>query len=706
MEGDTTRICKIATFNLNQWAMDFEHNKANIIESIKQAEKEGASIRFGPELEIPGYSCEDHFLEMDTTNHSWEVLAEIIEEGYTDNIICDIGIPVYHKTFLYNCKVVVYKRQIHLLRPKIQLCFEQNYRETRYFQAWTNIKRVEDFTLPKVITNITGQKKTKIGVAIVKLNDTEYAHEICQEMYEPSNPAAELYLDGAEIICNSSGSHHHLRKLNKRLQLITTSTHKSGGVYVYSNQQGCDGSRLYYDGSSMIAMNGQVIKQGSQFSIKNLEGVYAVVNLDDVRNYRREIRNKSLRDPDEPEFPRIEIDYNLCQHDFLDLTEPQGEIRIHKPMEEISLGPALWLWDYLRRSGARGYFLPLSGGLDSASVATIVGSMCHLVFSAIHDDNDEQVLEDLRNITRQDDFTPESPKDVAAQVLNCCYMGTKNSSEETLKRAKALSEDIGFKFYNVEIDDLFDVTKTLFHNLTGKEPKFEAHGGTYNEDLALQNIQARQRMVMSYLMAQLMPWVNEQNGFLLVLGSANLDEGLRGYMTKYDCSSADINPIGGINKSDLRSFIAYAKDHFEYSSLQDILEANPSAELRPIDDKTKDSTQIDEEEMGMTYDELNQFGRLRKIHKCGPVSMFKELLLIWKHLTPEEVATKVKRFFFYYSVNRHKATTLTPAYHAEDYGTDDNRFDHRQFLYNTSWDYQFKRIDKLVKHYTEKKKEV
>lgn len=35
-------------------------------------------------------------------------------------------------------------------------------------------------------------------------------------------------------------------------------------------------------------------------------------------------------------------------------------------------------------------------------------------------------------------------------------------------------------------------------------------------------------------------------GFLLVLGSANVDEGLRGYLTKYDCSSADINPIGDV----------------------------------------------------------------------------------------------------------------------------------------------------------------
>jgi len=41
-------------------------------------------------------------------------------------------------------------------------------------------------------------------------------------------------------------------------------------------------------------------------------------------------------------------------------------------------------------------------------------------------------------------------------------------------------------------------------------------------------------------------------GSLLVLGSANVDEALRGYYTKYDCSAADLNPIGGVNKRDLK----------------------------------------------------------------------------------------------------------------------------------------------------------
>lgn len=69
-------------------------------------------------------------------------------------------------------------------------------------------------------------------------------------------------------------------------------------------------------------------------------------------------------------------------------------------------------------------------------------------------------------------------------------------------------------------------------------------------------------MVISYLFAQLMLWVRGRPGGLLVLGSANVDEALRGYMTKYDCSSADVNPIGGISKTDLKGFLDYAKSRY------------------------------------------------------------------------------------------------------------------------------------------------
>ena len=89
-----------------------------------------------------------------------------------------------------------------------------------------------------------------------------------------------------------------------------------------------------------------------------------------------------------------------------------------------------------------------------------------------------------------------------------------------------------------------------------------------------------------------------------IKGSANVDEALRGYMTKYDCSSADVNPIGGISKTDLKSFLGYAAEKFNLSALNGILSAPPTAELEPLKDGKL--AQTDEQDMGMTYAELSR----------------------------------------------------------------------------------------------------
>ncbi|CAI6473448.1 CIH_HP2_G0023140.mRNA.1.CDS.1 [Saccharomyces cerevisiae] len=55
-----SHLITLATCNLNQWALDFEGNRDRILQSIKIA-KRGAGLRVGPELEITGYGCLDHF---------------------------------------------------------------------------------------------------------------------------------------------------------------------------------------------------------------------------------------------------------------------------------------------------------------------------------------------------------------------------------------------------------------------------------------------------------------------------------------------------------------------------------------------------------------------------------------------------------------------------------------------------------------------
>ena len=129
-------LVTVATCNLNQWSLDFDGNMERILESCLQAKKLGASYRLGPELEICGYGCEDHFLETDTFAHCWESLMLLLENGASDNLVCDFGMPVLFHGVRYNCRILCYNERILLIRPKTALADNGNYRESRYFTAY------------------------------------------------------------------------------------------------------------------------------------------------------------------------------------------------------------------------------------------------------------------------------------------------------------------------------------------------------------------------------------------------------------------------------------------------------------------------------------------------------------------------------------------------------------------------------------------
>ncbi len=352
-------------------------------------------------------------------------------------------------------------------------------------------------------------------------------------------------LNGVEIFVNSSGSHSELRKLQTRVSLIREATRQNGGIYVYSNQRGCSGDRLYYDGCAMIIVNGRLLAQGSQFSLNDVETITANVDLEDVRSFRVS-HSRGIQAAQQAPYPRIQADIRLSRPDIEAINGvnrivvPTSDIpvRYHTPAEEIQYAPALWMWDYLRRSRQAGYFLPLSGGIDSASTAVLVFSMCKLVYDAITSNETfphtkELVLSDVRRVCAEsNDWFPTSPQDMCNHIFHTTYMGSKNSSSETRSRAAALAKAIGAHHTDLNIDTVVSALTTLLTTVTGFSPSFTSSNPS--EGLALQNIQARIRMVIAYFFAQLLPTIRKRKGGggLLVLGSANVDEQLRGYLTK------------------------------------------------------------------------------------------------------------------------------------------------------------------------------
>ena len=47
-----------------------------------------------------------------------------------------------HKNILYNCRVIFYNREILLIRPKLDMAMNGNYREMRWFVPWTKLRYV------------------------------------------------------------------------------------------------------------------------------------------------------------------------------------------------------------------------------------------------------------------------------------------------------------------------------------------------------------------------------------------------------------------------------------------------------------------------------------------------------------------------------------------------------------------------------------
>eukprot|EP01054_Gregarina_sp_Poly1_P010593 Gregarina_sp_Poly_1__10592@NODE_78_length_15809_cov_160_365646_g66_i0_p3_GENE_NODE_78_length_15809_cov_160_365646_g66_i0NODE_78_length_15809_cov_160_365646_g66_i0_p3_ORF_typecomplete_len722_score69_45NAD_synthase/PF02540_17/8e53CN_hydrolase/PF00795_22/2_5e11CN_hydrolase/PF00795_22/5_8e03Asn_synthase/PF00733_21/0_18_NODE_78_length_15809_cov_160_365646_g66_i068038968 len=686
--------------------------------------------------------------------------------------------PVEHNSVRYNCRVYLLNNKILLVRPKLFLANDGAYRETRHFGAWKIHAELEEFILPKSIQRFNNQRSCPIGFAAIQCNDCIIAAESCEELFTPESPHLAMCLGGVDVFANGSASYFEIGKLSRRLDLIMAPTQKMGGIYMYCNVKGNDGGKSFFDGASFIACNGEMVNMVTPFSCNDVEVIVEHININRVRSFRACNPSFAVQASGKPvPFITANIWLSGCDDSSIRVLQMKAQDRAPLTLpsvpEELGRGAACWLWDYLRRSGAQGFFVALSGGADSASVSAIVRLMCESVFDAINSGVPGVTgsLESVLRMPKSHSAFPRNAKEMCFQILHTAYLGTSLSSIETRTRARAVATELNSYHLELSIDDVISTNLAVVGSAVGGMPRFQtgAAGGTYAEDMARQNVQARSRTVISYLLAGLLPstraidrlaqpkpttkrdqalppmpdLTNEQQalvGTILVLGTGNIDEVLRGYFTKYDCSSGDLAPIGSMSKVNLKLFLRWASEFLDCPSLLKVLTATPTAELRP-DQLRPDGRvikQSDEAEMGLSYNELYFLGNLRKRERCGPVEMYERLVELWKSqgvhspapepsndvaVTPSKlrcnctsaeleagitcaifqnedlsvkvIAEKVKHFFRCYAANRHKSTVLPPSYHAEAYDPEASRHDWRPFLL-PSWDRQFRQIDQLV----------
>lgn len=93
----------------------------------------------------------------------------------------------------------------------------------------------------------------------------------------------------------------------------------------------------------MIAMNGHIVAQGSQFSLNDVEVVTATIDIEDVRSHRTS-RSRALQAATTERYHRIEVPFALSRGEFGEMDGEQApglrlglhEAKFHQPEEEIA----------------------------------------------------------------------------------------------------------------------------------------------------------------------------------------------------------------------------------------------------------------------------------------------------------------------------------------------------------------------------------
>ena len=80
--------------------------------------------------------------------------------------------PVMHRNVVYNCRIAILNQKILLIRPKMILCEDGCYRESRWFSKWSKPRQLEDHYLPSIITQFNGQEIAPFGDGVLAVEDT------------------------------------------------------------------------------------------------------------------------------------------------------------------------------------------------------------------------------------------------------------------------------------------------------------------------------------------------------------------------------------------------------------------------------------------------------------------------------------------------------------------------------------------------------
>jgi len=626
------RLVRLGAATVNQTPLDWDGNRQRLERAIADARAAGVSVLCLPELAITGYGCEDAFFG-DHVHRTAMAELEALAPSTRDMVVA-IGLPVFVNKSLYNAAALLVDGAIAGFVAKQYLAGDGLHYEPRWFTAWQRGERT---------TVRVGDRDVPFGDLIFDVGGIRIGFEICEDAWVSSRPGSELGLSSADVILNPSASHFAFDKQTLRSRLAIDGSRAFGVAYVYANLLGNEAGRAIYDGGCMIASEGRMIAAGPRLSFSDTSSVQAVV---DVTANRMLAARMSDRDKRQSLVHVVDVDFSPPEAEpevpVIELADwDRGD---HAKENEFTRAVALGLLDYLRKSRSQGFVVSLSGGADSAAVACLVERMVSFGVDELGLDG---FRERLSHIARLRSAQPSKRAFVGA-LLACVYQATRNSSTTTRHAARSVAEGIGAEYLELDVDALVEGYSGLIAGALGRPLTWE------QDDIALQNIQARARGPSVWLLANV-------RGALL-LSTSNRSEAAVGYATMDGDTCGGLSPIAGIDKAFLREWLRWMER--EIPALAAVNAQAPTAELRP-----SDAGQTDEDDL-MPYPILDAIEDAAIGHKYPPVAVWRRMKAEFPDIAPGTMAMYVERFFSLWCRNQWKRERYAPSFHVDDVNLD------------------------------------
>ncbi len=310
---------RIALAQLNYHIGNFERNTGQIINTLKEAEKNNADLVIFSELSICGYPARD-FLEYPEFIKLCEDAANTIAT-HCKHIACIIGIPIKNPVIegkdLYNAAYFIADGKVQAVTKKALLPTYDVFDEYRYFEPAKTFSCI-DF------------KGVKIALTI------------CEDLWNLGDnplyaacPMDELIKEAPDVMINIAASPFSYSHDDERIKILQANCKKYKLPLFYVNHIGANTELIFDGGSLVLDKEGNLLDELPYFE-------EALTYYDCTKRNDAFVINKN----------GIE-------------RSPQSDIRqIH---DALILG----IRDYFYKSGFKKAVLGLSGGIDSAVVCAL-----------------------------------------------------------------------------------------------------------------------------------------------------------------------------------------------------------------------------------------------------------------------------------------------------------------------------------------------